>query len=116
VPGIEFANMLQDTYRADKKNTNVMYLDGVIEGMTQIEALRLAAMQVNPADLTTEDVLKKGYWQIKDLDTGGISVSKYTYGEGDVQGVDSCRIQQVENAQIVEKGAYPLRNILPAAH
>jgi len=115
VPGIEFANMLQDTYRANKKNTNVMYLDGVIEGMTQIQALRLAAMQVNPADLTSEDVLKKGFWQIKDLDTGGISVSKYTYGEGDVQGVDSCRIQQVENAQIVEKGAYPLRNILPAA-
>ena len=114
MPGIKFADMLQDTYRPNKKNTNIMYLDGVIEGMTQILALRLAAMEVDPAKLTAEDVLKKGYWQIKDLDTGGISVSKYTYGEGNVQGVDSCRIQQVENAQIVEKGAYPLRNILPS--
>ena len=46
VPGIEFANMLQDTYRKDGKKPNVMYLDGIIEAMTQVEALRLAAAAV----------------------------------------------------------------------
>ena len=70
VEGIAFANMLQDTYRANNKNGNVMYLDGIIEGMTQIEALRLASMAVNPTELTTEDVLKKGFWQIKDSQHG----------------------------------------------
>ena len=115
VPGIEFANMLQDTYRADKKNDNCMYLDGVIEAMTQVEALRLASLAVDPTKLTTEDVLKKGFWQIKDLDTGGIFVSPFTYGEGDCIGVDTCSIQQVQNGKIVQVGDYPLRMILPAA-
>ena len=115
VEGITFANMLQDTYRANNKNGNVMYLDGIIEAMTQIQALRLASMEVNPADLTTEDVLKKGFWQIKDLSTGGITISDLAYGEGDSQGVDAVRIQQVVDAKIVEMGSYPLRNILPEA-
>jgi ABC-type branched-subunit amino acid transport system substrate-binding protein len=113
--GIAFANMLQDKYRPNDKNGNVMYLDGIVEAMTQIEALRLASMEVNPAELTAEDVLKKGFWQIKDLSTGGISVSPYTYAEGDTQGVDTVRIQQVVDGKIVEKGDYPLRNILPPA-
>jgi len=115
VDGIKFADQLQNTYRPNKKNTNVMYLDGIIEAMTQVEALRLASLQVDPAKLTSEDVLKKGFWQIKNLSTGGITISDLTYGEGDVQGVDSCRIQQVVDAKIVEMGSYPLRNILPAA-
>jgi hypothetical protein len=115
VEGITFANMLQDTYRPNDKNGNVMYLDGIIEAMTQIEALRLASLEVNPADLTTEDVLKKGFWQIKDLSSGGISISNYAYGEGDVQGVDAVRLQQVQAGKIVELGSYPLANILPAA-
>ena len=59
-------------------------------------------------------MLKKGFWQIKDFSTGDISVSPYTYGEGDSQGVDPVRIQQVQDGKIVEMGAYPLRNILPA--
>jgi hypothetical protein len=115
VDGVKFANMLQDTYRPNDKNGNVMYLDGIIEAMTQVEALRLAASQVNPAELTSQDVLEKGFWQIKDLSTGGITVGNFTYGEGDCQGVDEVRIQQVQNVKIAELGAYPLRNILPAA-
>ena len=114
VEGIKFANMLQDTYRKDKKNDNVMYLDGIIEAMTQIEALRLAAAAGDPAKLTAQDVLEKGYWQIKDLSTGGISISPYTYAKGDSQGVDKVRIQQVVGGKITEMGAYPLQNILPA--
>ncbi len=114
VDGIAFANMLQDTYRKDKKNDNVMYLDGIIEAMTQIEALRLAAAAGDPAKLTPQDVLEKGYWQIKDLSTGGISISPYSYAKGDSQGVDKVRIQQVVGGKITEMGAYPLQNILPA--
>ena len=68
-----------------------MYLDGIIEAMTQVEALRLAATQANPAELTSQDVLEKGFWQIKDMNTGGITVSNFTYGQGDSQGVDSVR-------------------------
>ena len=114
VEGIAFANMLQDTYRKDKKNDNVMYLDGIIEAMTQIEALRLAAAAGDPAKLTAQDVLEKGYWQIKDLSTGGISISPFSYAKGDSQGVDKVRIQQVVGGKITEMGAYPLQNILPA--
>jgi hypothetical protein len=116
VDGIKFANLLQETYRANSKNDNVMYLDGMVEAMVQMEALRLASLAVNPAELTTQDVLEKGFWQIKDLNTGGITGSALTYGQGAVQGVNSIRIQQVQNAKIVEVGMYPLSgNILPAA-
>ena len=38
VDGIAFANMLQETYRPNDKNGNVMYLDGIVEAMTQVEA------------------------------------------------------------------------------
>ncbi len=112
-PGVEFANMLRETYGAGQ-GRNVMYFDGIVEAITQVEALRLASLEVDPAELTPEDVLKKGYWQIKDLDTGGIFISPFTYGEGDVQGPDTCRIQQIQNEKIVDVGAYPLRGILPA--
>jgi len=114
VPGIEFANMLKEKYGAGK-NANCMYLDGIVEAMTQVEALRLAATQVDPSKLTAEDVLKKGFWQIKDLDTGGIFISPFTYGEGDVMGPDVCRIQQVQNGKIVDVGSYPMRYILPSS-
>jgi ABC-type branched-subunit amino acid transport system substrate-binding protein len=113
VPAIEFANMLQDKYRPDKKNGNVMYLDGINEGMLQVEALRLAYL-AKGKDMTTEDVLKLGFWQIKDFDVGGITVTPQTFGEGDPQGLDMVRIQQVQNGKIVELGAYPIRNIIPA--
>lgn len=53
--------------------------------------------------------------QIKGLSGGDITVSDLACGEGEVQGVDSRRIQQVIDAKIVEMGSYPLRNIHPAA-
>jgi ABC-type branched-subunit amino acid transport system substrate-binding protein len=113
--GVKFCNLLQDTYRKDKKNTNVMYLDGVIEAMTQVEALRLASLAGDPAKLTSADVLNNGFKKIANLSTGDITVSPLTYGEGDSQGVDAVRIQQVQAGKIVELGSYPLANILPAA-
>jgi hypothetical protein len=51
---------------------------------------------------------------IKDFDTGGITISNLTYGEGDVQGVDSVRVQQAEGGVIAERGSYPLRGIVAA--
>ena len=51
----------------------------------------------------------RGFKQIKDLSTGGITISPLTYGEGDVQGVDAVRIQQVQNAAIVELGSFRCR-------
>jgi hypothetical protein len=111
VDGIKFADDMQAKYRPDKKITHVMYLDGVIEGMTQVEALRLAAAQVSPDKLTSADVLEKGYYQIKDFNTGGITISNLTYGPGDVEGVDKVRLQQVQKGKIVELGSFPLRGI-----
>jgi hypothetical protein len=114
VPGIDFADLLQETYRPTDKVTHMMYVDGIVECMTQIEALRLASLEVDPAALTSADVLTKGFWMIKDFDTGGITISKLTYGEGDVQGVDSVRVQQAEGGKIAERGSYPLRGIVAA--
>jgi len=116
VDGVAFANMLQDTYRPNNRNTNIMYLDGIVEAMTQVEALRLASLETNPAALTSVDVLQKGFWQIKDFNTGGICANNLTYGEGDPQGIEMVRIQQVQDGKIVDLGSRPIkRNILPAA-
>ena len=41
-PGIKFCNDLQDRYRADNRITHIMYEAGILEGMIQVEALRLA--------------------------------------------------------------------------
>jgi hypothetical protein len=111
VDGIKFANDLQTKYRPDKKITHVMYLDGIIEGMTQVEALRLASTQVALDKLKAIDVLEKGFQQIKDFSTGGITISNLTYGPGDVEGVDKVRLQQVQDGKIVEIGSFPLRSI-----
>jgi hypothetical protein len=111
VDGVKFANDMQAKYRADKKNTNIMYLDGIIEAMTQVEALRSAYAQVAPAKLTAKDVLEKGFQQIKNFSTGGITISPLTYGPGDVEGVDHVRLQQVQAGKIAEIGSYPLRDI-----
>jgi hypothetical protein len=102
---------LQNKYRPDKKVTHVMYLCGILEAMTQIEALRLASLQVSPDKLTAKDVLEKGFHQIKNFSTGGITISPLTYGPGDVEGVDLVRLQQVQGGKIVEIGSSPLRGI-----
>jgi hypothetical protein len=115
VDGIKFADLLQETYRPNDKNGNVMYLEGIMEAMIQVEALRLAYLAAGGAELTSADVVEKGFKQIKDLSTGGIVITNLTFGEGDVQGVDMVRLQQAQDAKIVELGSYPLRNILPAA-
>jgi hypothetical protein len=111
VKGVQFANELQAKYRPDKKISHIMYLCGIIEAMTQVEALRLAMSQ-KPADqLTPLDVLEYGFYQIKNFSVGDITITPLTYGPGDVEGVDQVRLQQVQAGKIVEIGAYPLRHI-----
>ena len=115
VPGIKFADLLLSTYRKDGKQPNTMYVDGIIEAMTQVNALTLGAAAVgDPTKLTSQDVLEKGFYQIKDMDTGGIFVSKFTYGKDKVQGIDSIRIQQVQSGKIVDVGSTPLFGIVAA--
>jgi len=111
VDGVKFSDTIQAKYRADKKITHIMYLDGLIEAMTQVEALRLTSTQVSPDKLTAADVLEKGFYQIKNFSTGGITISPLSYGAGQVQGVNQVRLQQVQGGKIVEIGSFPLRDI-----
>jgi ABC-type branched-subunit amino acid transport system substrate-binding protein len=110
-PGIKFCSDLQDKYRTGKRVTHIMYEAGVLEAMTQVEALRLAMEKVPFEKLTPRDVLEKGFFKIKNLATGDISSTPLTYGPGDVEGVDEIRIDQVQKGKVVEVGLYPLRHI-----
>jgi branched-chain amino acid transport system substrate-binding protein len=111
VPGIKFCSDLQDKYRAGKRVTHIMYEAGILEAMVQVEALRLAMQAVPFEKLTPRDVLEKGFYKIKNLDTGKISSTPLTYGEGDIEGVDQIRIDQVQKGKVVEVGLTPLRHI-----
>jgi branched-chain amino acid transport system substrate-binding protein len=111
VPGIKFCSDLQDKYRSGKRVTHIMYEAGILEGMIQVEALRLAMQKVPVEKLTRKDVLEQGFYMIKNLDTGKISSTPLTYGKGDIEGVDQIRVDQVQNGKVVEVGLYPLRHI-----
>jgi len=111
IPGIKFCSDLQDKYRTGKRITHIMYEAGVLEAMIQVEALRLAMQKVPFEKLTPRDVLEQGFFQIKNLPTGDISSTPLTYGEGDIEGVDQIRIDQVQKGKVVEVGLYPLRHI-----
>jgi ABC-type branched-subunit amino acid transport system substrate-binding protein len=111
IPGIKFCDDLQKKYHPSKRVTHIMYQAGILEGMIQVEALRLAMQEVPFEKLTRRDVLEKGFFKIKNLDTGKISSTPLTYGEGDIEGVDQIRIDQVQNGKVVEVGLTPLRNI-----
>jgi hypothetical protein len=111
--GMTFANELLATYRPDKVGSmHIMYAGGIVECMTQVEALRLALLNTgkSPDELTPADVLEYGFYKIKDLSSGGITLA-LTYGPGDTEGVDEVRIQQVQNGKIVDLGSYPCHHI-----
>jgi len=110
-PGVKFCNDLQDKYRKSKKITHIMYETGILEAMIQVEALRLAMQKVPLEKLTPRDVLEQGFYKIKDLNTGDISSTPLTYGEGKVEGVDQIRIDQVQKGKSVKVGTYPMRHI-----
>ena len=111
VPGLRFCSDLQDKYRTGKRITHIMYEAGVLEAMTQVEALRLAMQKVPFEKLTPRDVLEQGFFKIKNLPTGDISSTPLTYGPGDVEGVDKIRIDQVQKGKVVKVGLTPLRHI-----
>ncbi len=110
-PGIKFCNDLQEKYRKDNRITHIMYEAGILEAMIQVEALRLAMQKVPFEKLTPRDVLEQGFYKIKNLETGDISSTPLTYGEGKIEGVDQIRIDQVQKGKSVKVGIYPLRHI-----
>jgi branched-chain amino acid transport system substrate-binding protein len=110
-PGVKFMIEAQKRSHPGKFVNHIMYQGGFLEGMIQVEALRLAMQQVPFEKLTPKDVLEHGFYKIRNLDTGQISSTPLTYGEGDVEGVDSVRIDQVQNGKVVKVGLYPLRHI-----
>jgi ABC-type branched-subunit amino acid transport system substrate-binding protein len=110
-PGIKFCNDLQKKYHSSKMVTHIMYEAGILEGMIQIEALRLAMQKVPFEKLTPQVVLEQGFFKIKNLPTGDISSTPLTYGPGDIEGVDEIRIDQVQKGKVVKVGLTPLRHI-----
>jgi len=94
-----------------KYNGNIMYAGGFLEGMIQVEALRLAMKKVPFEKLTRKDVLEQGFYKIKNLPTGDVSSTPITYAKGDIEAVDEVRIDQVQKGKVVKVGLYPLRHI-----
>ena len=110
-PGIKFADQLQGKYRPDKRVGNTMYFEGMVEAISQVEALRLAIQKVPFDKLTPRDVLEQGFFKIVNLDTGGLTSTPLTYGPGKIEGVDAVRVDQIRAGNYVKVGSYPLRHI-----
>jgi hypothetical protein len=111
VPGVKFANELLGKYRTGKRVPNIMYVAGIIEAMTQTEAMRLTLKEVPFGKLTPRKVLENGFYKIKNLNTGGLSSTPLTYGPGDIEGVDKVRVDQIKNGKIVKQGTWPCRHL-----
>jgi hypothetical protein len=112
VEGIRFCNELISKYRSGTKNMHIMYVAGVLEAMIQTEALRLALEKVPFEELTPKEVLESGFYQIKGLETGGLSSTPITYGPGDVEGVDKVRLDIADNGKVKYLGSYSCRHII----
>jgi hypothetical protein len=111
-PGMKlFREVLDKGRPAGKRVTNIAYITGLLEVMTQVEALRLALQQMPLEKLKPVDVLNNGFYKIKNLDTGGLSSTPMTYGPGKIEGVDAVRVQQVQKGKIVNVGMYPCRHV-----
>jgi hypothetical protein len=110
-PGIKFIVENQKKYHPNKFVSHIQYCGGFLEAMIQTEALRLALQKVPFEKLTPADVLNNGFYQIKNLETGGISSTSITYGPGKIEGVDSVRVDQLQKGKIVKLGAWPCRHI-----
>jgi ABC-type branched-subunit amino acid transport system substrate-binding protein len=113
VPGVKFCSDLQASYHPDKKVTHIMYEHGVVEAMTQVEALRLAMANTGKSadELKPVDVLEYGFYMIKNLGTGDITSTPLTFGPGQVYGIDKVLVQQVQGGKAVALGTWPVHNI-----
>jgi len=110
-PGMKFLHSVQEKYRPSKRVANIMYVGGMLEGMIQTEALRLAMLQMSFENLKPADVLNNGFYKIKSLNTGGLSSTPLTYGPGKIEGVDAIRVDQIQNGKIVNQGIYLCRHL-----
>ncbi len=110
-PGVKFEVELQNKYHPNKFARHIQYMGGFLEAMTQVEALRLAMQKMPLEKLKPVDVLNNGFYQIKNLDTGGISSTPLTYGPGKVEGVDQVRVDQLQKGKVVKQGVWPCRHI-----
>jgi hypothetical protein len=111
VQGVKFCHDIQEMAHPGKYNGNIMYEGGFLEGMIQVEALRLAMKKVPFEKLTRQDVLEQGFFKITKMETGEVSSTPITYAPGDIEGVDEVRVDQVQKGKVVQVGLYPLRNI-----
>jgi hypothetical protein len=109
--GVKFCIDLQNKYRPNKKVSSITYQLGIIEGMTQVEALRLALREAPLEKLKPVDVLKNGFYKIKNLDVGGLTNTPLTYGPGNVDGINAVRIYQVQKGKAVNLGLWPCHNL-----
>lgn len=107
--GIKFAKDLINKYHAGVMPVP-LYMGGLIEGMTQLEAIRLASLQKPIDQLTPADVLKNGFYQIKNLNVGGLTPN-LTYGPSYTQGVGKVVVEQDQNGKVVVLGQYDLHNL-----
>lgn len=110
-PGVKFETDVQKKYHPDKWVSHSQYMGGMIEAMVQLEAIRLAMQKMPLEKLKPADVLQNGFYQIKNLDTGGIASTPITYGPAKIEGVDSVRVDQLQNGKVVKQGAYPCRHL-----
>jgi branched-chain amino acid transport system substrate-binding protein len=110
-PGVKFETELQKKYHPNKWVSHSQYMGGFLEAMIQVEALRLAMQKVPLEKLKPVDVLNNGFYQIKNLDTGGISASPISYGPNRIEGVDKVRVDQLQKGKVIKQGVWPLRNI-----
>ncbi len=110
-PGVKFEIELQKKYHPNKWVGHSQYMGGFLEAMIQVEALRLAMQKTPLEKLKPVDVLNNGFFQIKNLDTGGISSSPISYAPGKIEGVDKVRVDQLQKGKVVKLGVWPARNI-----
>jgi branched-chain amino acid transport system substrate-binding protein len=113
VRGIRFCNDLQAKYRPGKPVPHIMYPHGIIEVMTQVEALRLALEAVPYEKLKSVNVLEQGFYRIKNLDTGDLSSTLLNYGPGQIEGVDKVRVDQAQGGKPVKLGVWPCKGLYP---
>jgi len=110
-PGVKFEVELQKKYHPQKFASHIQYMGGFLEAMVQVEALRLAMQKVPFEKLKPADVLHQGFYQIKNLYTGGISSTPLTYGPTKIEGVEAVRVDQLQKGKVVKVGTYPCRHL-----